>query len=80
MTSFQYLSDPEGNHTAIVIPIDEWNNLTNTYEVLKTIEMPKKEDKKNRNISKFFGILTSSEADKFDKHIYQQRNEWDRNI
>jgi hypothetical protein len=30
--------------------------------------------------SDFFGILTPEEADKFDKHTRQIRNEWDRDI
>ena len=30
--------------------------------------------------SDFFGILNSAEADSFEKHIQQIRNEWDRDI
>ncbi len=30
--------------------------------------------------SDFFGIFNKEEADKFDKHSLQIRNEWDRNI
>jgi hypothetical protein len=26
--ALQYISDNSGNHTAVVIPIDEWNNIT----------------------------------------------------
>ncbi len=29
--------------------------------------------------SDFFGILTEQEGEKFDKHINQLREEWDRN-
>ena len=30
--------------------------------------------------SDFFGIFNKDEADKFEKHTQQIRNEWDRNI
>lgn len=30
--------------------------------------------------SDFFGIFTDKEGEKFEKHIQQIRNEWDRNI
>lgn len=29
--SLQYISDVEGNKTAVVIPIDEWNEMKNKY-------------------------------------------------
>jgi hypothetical protein len=38
----QYLSDTQGRHTAIVIPIEDWNNLTQTYQGLKALEEPVK--------------------------------------
>ena len=34
----------------------------------------------NKNPSDFFGILNQEEGEKFEKHIQQIRNEWDRNI
>lgn len=30
--------------------------------------------------SDFFGIFTTEESEKFDKHIQQTRNEWDRDM
>jgi len=30
--------------------------------------------------SDFFGILSSEEGDRFEKHIQKIRNEWDRDI
>jgi hypothetical protein len=37
----QYISDNHGNHTAVVIPIDEWNSITDKHQDLKTLEKPK---------------------------------------
>jgi hypothetical protein len=33
-----------------------------------------------KNPSDFFGIFNKEEADKFEKHTQQIRNEWDRTI
>ncbi len=45
-------------------------------EVKKTTTtvLPKKKP------SDYFGILTQEEGEKFDKHINQVRNEWERDI
>jgi len=45
-------------------------------EEAKNISTPVVSSKKP---SDFFGILTNEESEKFDKHIQQIRNEWDRN-
>jgi hypothetical protein len=34
----------------------------------------------NKKPSDFFGILTKEEGQRFEKHIKQMRNEWDRDI
>jgi hypothetical protein len=39
----QYISDSAGNHTAVLIPITEWELLTHKHEDLKQMELPKKE-------------------------------------
>ena len=38
----QYISDSNGKHTAVIIPIDEWNNITTKHQDLKTLDEPKK--------------------------------------
>ena len=40
----QYLSDEQGRYTAVQIPIDDWNKLTEENEVFKNYE------KKKRNL------------------------------
>ncbi|WP_262507383.1 hypothetical protein [Spirosoma radiotolerans] len=39
--NIQYISDAQGRHTAIVIPIEEWNNITAKHQDLKLLENPK---------------------------------------
>jgi hypothetical protein len=70
----QYLSDTQGNHTAIVIPIDQWNDITAKHQDLKTLEMPPK------NASRFKGLLTNEEANKYHTYLKQARSEWERDI
>ena len=67
----QYISDTEGKHTAVVIPIDEWNSLTDTYKELKTLEKPKQ-----KLSEKYAGKLPAEIADEMQLYITQGRNEW----
>jgi hypothetical protein len=36
--SLQYISDNSGHTTAVIIPIDEWNEIRNKYPGIETIE------------------------------------------
>lgn len=36
--SVQYISDNLGNHTAVIIPIEEWEKLTTKYTELSDLE------------------------------------------
>jgi hypothetical protein len=74
----QYISDTQGKHTAVVIPIDEWNNLTAKHQDLKLLEKPEQLTKKKP--SDFFGTLIKEDAEKMQAYVTQSRNEWERNI
>ncbi len=76
----QYISDGAGNHTAVIIPIAEWNNITAKHEDLKELmDEPEKKAIK-RKPSDFAGTLSNEEAEKFHEYLKQARSEWDRNI
>lgn len=72
--SVQYLSDAQGRHTAIVIPIEEWNTLAAKHEDLKDLEKPRQKP------SDFFGTLDSEEGQKLQDYVLNSRNEWNRGI
>jgi hypothetical protein len=76
--ALQYISDNSGNHTAVIIPIAEWNYITAKHEDLKEL-MEERMPKKN-NASRFKGLLTNEEAEKYHQHLKQARSEWDRDI
>ncbi len=74
----EYLSDTEGKHTAVVIPIEEWNSLTEIYQGLKTLEKPKQETRKKP--SDFVGCISKETAQKMINDIELSRNQWERSI
>ena len=74
----QYISDTQGRHTAVVIPIEEWNNITAKHEDLKILE--RVADVSTKNAARFKGILNNEEADKYTAYLNQARNEWQRDI
>ena len=70
----QYISDSNGKHTAVIIPIDEWNNITTKHQDLKTLDKPKKKP------SDFVGCISKETADKLNEYVKQSREEWERDI
>ena len=68
----QYISDTNGNHTAVVIPIEEWNSITDKHQDLKTLETPKKKP------SDFVGCISKEIAQKMITDIEHSRNQWER--
>ena len=67
----QYLSDAQGRHTSIVIPIDEWNTITDKHEDLKILENPKQ-----KLSEKYAGKLPVALADELQHYVTQSRAEW----
>jgi len=76
--ALQYISDDAGNHTAVVIPINEWNEITARHEDLQELAKPKSLPK--RKPSDYAGTLDKETARQMLKDIEQSRNEWDRSI
>jgi len=72
----QYITDNAGNHTAVLIPITEWELLTRKHEDLKQMELPKKEAPLKK-ASEFAGSMPADIAKAFNEHIEVARNQWD---
>ncbi len=75
----QYLSDAQGRHTAIVIPIEEWNTITSKHEDLKRLEKPQ-QDIARPKPSDFRGSISKETADALLRHTEQARTEWESTI
>lgn len=76
--ALQYISDDSGNHTAVVIPIAEWNDITAKHVDLKELTADAKKETDKKKPSDYKGILTKEEALKLHEHLKEIRNEWDR--
>ena len=75
----QYLSDYTGKHTAVVIPITEWEAIVSKHADLRSLEQDAhKPAPRKYTMGDFAGILSSEKADALLKHVEQSRNEWDR--
>jgi len=72
----QYISDNAGNHTAVLIPITEWELLTRKHEDLKQRELPQK-NATAKKASDYAGTMPADIAKAFNKHIEDERNQWD---
>ena len=70
----QYISDTQGRHTAVIVPIEDWNNLATKHEDLRNLEKPKKKP------SDFRGAISKETADEMNKYVEKARKEWERNI
>ncbi|MBC3785589.1 hypothetical protein [Spirosoma utsteinense] len=75
----QYLSDAQGRHTAIVIPIEEWNSITAKHEDLKTLEKPMQPTIQPKP-SDFRGSISKKTADELLRYTEQARTEWGNTI
>ncbi len=76
--ALQYISDNKGRHTAVVIPIAEWENITAKHQDLQ--ELMEDKNPMVNNASNFKGLLTDEEADQYRQHLKKARNEWERDI
>jgi hypothetical protein len=82
MQPLQYISDYTGKHTAVVIPISEWETIVRKYADLKLLEQESKEKTSPGpyTMGDFVGILAPDRADALLKHVEQSRSEWDRDF
>ena len=74
----QYISDDSGKHTAVIIPIAEWDSLMARYDILKASERPVETTKK-RKLSDFIGCISKDTAIKMIADVEKSRSEWERN-
>ena len=73
----QYLTDIKG-HTAVLIPINEWEQITRKHQDLKSLE--KVITKPNTKLSDFAGKLSAETADAMLNYVAESRNEWDERL
>ncbi len=74
----QYITDNTGAHTAVVIPINEWEKLTCKHEDLKTLEAAPPKPKVK--LSDYAGKLSQETAEAMLNYVAESRNEWDERL
>jgi len=72
--ALQYISDNSGNHTAVIIPISEWNNITAKHEDLKKLEGTDEKNNKTK-ASDFRGCISKETARQMIADIELSRSE-----
>ena len=76
----QYLKDNYNNTTAVVIPIKDWEKITQIHQDINLILEPKMDAEKKLKPSDYRGCISKETADKLNTHIEQSRSEWSNNI
>ncbi|AMR33868.1 hypothetical protein A0256_21705 [Mucilaginibacter sp. PAMC 26640] len=76
--AIQYVSDDAGNKTAVLIPIDEWNNLTSKHEDIQLLVQDPAQPKSKRKPSEFVGTLDKETGRQMILDIEKDREEWER--
>jgi len=75
--ALQYISDNNGRHTAVIIPISEWENIIAKHQDLKILEA---QDNVKRKPSDFKGCISKETALKMLEDVETSRNESERNF
>jgi hypothetical protein len=70
--TLQYLTDQDGKPTAVVIPIKDWEAITQKDADLKQREVLTKERMKP---SEYAGMLSKKEASEFQNYLTKVREE-----
>ena len=74
--SLQYITDSTGIHTAVLIPIQEWEMMKNRHSDLEELE--KKNNKPPLKLSELAGKLSYDTAEEMLNYVAESRKEWDR--
>lgn len=74
----QYITDTTGTHTAVIIPINEWELITRKYKDLKSLETVT--EKPKIKLSDLAGKLPKETADVMLNYVAESRNEWDERL
>jgi hypothetical protein len=77
--TLQYLKDNYNNTTAVVVPISDWEKITQTHRDINlmlepTIDAPKK------TMKDFRGCISDETAKAMHEQVIQSRNEWEERL
>ena len=76
--ALQYVSDDAGNPTAVLVPINVWNNLASKHEDVKILMQESAQPKSKKKPSEFAGTLDKELGKQMILDIQKDRDEWER--
>ncbi len=76
----QYLKDSDNNTTAVVIPIRDWEQITQIHEDINLMLQHKTSAAKKLRPSDYRGFISKETADKLNTLIEQSRNKQSKKI
>ena len=68
----QYISNPTGEPTAVIIPIEEWKEILDTHTDLQA-SVSESSNKPRKTMSPYKGILSKAEGEALLQHVEQSR-------
>lgn len=74
----QYITDTEGMHTAVLIPINEWELITRKHKDLKNLESTAAKPKVK--LSGLAGKLSPTTAEAMLNYVAESRNDWEARL
>ena len=77
--ALQYLKDNYNNTTAVVVPISDWEKITQAHQDINLlVESDKKTPKKT--MKDFRGCLSDETAKLMQEAVVNSKNEWDERL
>ena len=77
----QYISDDYGRRTAVIIPIQDWNKITQKHKDLLDLTPETKTSSAKNKLSEIVaGSISPETADAMLAEVKQMREEWERDI
>lgn len=74
-----YLSDSQGKHTAVVIPIKDWKMMTQKHKDLLDLAPDTETPKTKLKLSELMaGSISNEAADTMHLELRKMRDEWER--
>ena len=76
----QIIQDSYGQNTGVFIPINDWLNIIQKYQDLKSLVNIEPEHKTKTKLSQFAGKISNETAEAMQKYSLESRDDWDERL
>jgi hypothetical protein len=77
--ALQYLKDNYNNTTAVVVPISDWEKITQTHQDINLLLESTIETRK-KTMKDFRGCISNETAKAMQEQVIQSRDEWEKRL